>query len=61
MTQGGLASLTFFNVPLYSVVRPWLSPTVEDDSATHDRLGSVVGSCMGMFYADDGMIGSRDT
>ena len=33
---------------------------MEDDSTTHERLRVVVGRCMGVFYADDGMIGSRD-
>ena len=46
MTLGGLDLPTLFNVSVYSVVRHWLSPIVEDNSSTHDRLGVVVGSCM---------------
>ena len=37
-----------------------MSLTVEYKSATHEGLGVVVGQCMGVFYADDGMIGSRN-
>ena len=60
MTQGGLAYPTLFNVAVDSVVRHWLSITVEDDSGIHSRLGFVVGRCMGIFYADNFMIISRD-
>ena len=38
-----------------------MSLTVEDLSTNHEGLGMKVGQCMGIFYADDGMIGSRDT
>ena len=60
MTQGVLELPTIFNVEVEIVVHHWLSLTLEDDSATHDRLGMVVGRCKGVFYVDDGMIGSRD-
>ena len=43
-----------------SVVRHWLSLTVEDKFAIHDRLGMAMGRSMGVFYADDGLIGSWD-
>ena len=33
---------------------------MEYDSSIHDRLGMVVGRCMGVFDADDGIIGSRE-
>ena len=36
-----------------------MSLVVEGKSATHGGLRVVVGRCMGMFYADDGMIGWR--
>ena len=45
---------------LDSVVRHWLSHTVENESAIHDRLRTAVGRSMGMFYADDGLIGLWD-
>ena len=31
-----------------------------NNSVTREGLGVVVGMCVGMFYADDGMIGLRD-
>ena len=34
--------------------------TVEDQWVDHERLGETVGRCLGVFYADDGMVGSRD-
>ena len=33
---------------------------MEDDSATHDGLGVAIGRCTGLFYADAGIIVSRD-
>ena len=54
--KGGLVLNTLFNVEVYSMVRHWMSITVEDESATNGGLGMAVGLCMGMFYADDGMI-----
>ena len=35
--------------------------TVEYHSVDHDRLGDTVGRCLGVFYADNGMVGSRDS
>ena len=32
---------------------------MEDESAKHEVLGMTIGRCIGLFYADDGMIGSR--
>ena len=61
MTQGRLTSPTLFNVEVYRVVRHWLSFTVEDNYATINGLGMSVGRCMGVFYADDGMIGTRES
>ena len=36
-----------------------ISLTVEDDSGTSEGLDMAVGRCMGVFYSDDVMIGSR--
>ena len=58
-TQGGLSLLTIFNVLLNRVVCHWISLTVEDEQGTHEELGMVAGRCMGVFNADDGMLGSR--
>ena len=60
MTQGGLASLTLFNVTVDSVVSHWVLLTVDEDSAAHEGLGMTLGWFMGVFYSDDGMIRSRD-
>ena len=56
-----LALPTIFNTSVYSVVRHWLSLTVEDDSATNDRLVMAVGRCMGVIYANYRMIRLMDT
>ena len=45
---------------LYSVVQPWISLTVEDGSVVHDEFRKAVGRIMGVFYANDGLIGLRD-
>ena len=46
-------SPTLFNVTVLSI-------TVEDESIIHDRLGIAVVICIGVFYADYGLIGLRD-
>ena len=33
--------------------------TVEDKRMAHDRMREAIGRCMGLFYAGDGMVGSR--
>ena len=52
---------TKINTTVDSLVLHWMSLTVEDLSTNHEGLGMTVGQCIGIFYADDGMIGSRDT
>ena len=59
-TQGGLVSPTLFNVVTGNAIRTWIDMTVEDKMVAHDRLGETVGRCLGVFYANDGMVGSRD-
>ena len=59
-TQGGLMSLTLFNVVVDNVIRTWLDIMVEDQRVAHDGLGDTIGRCLGVFYANDGMVGSRD-
>ena len=34
--------------------------TVENQRVAHDGMGEAVGRCLEVFYADDGMVGSRD-
>ena len=43
-----------------NVIRTWLAMTLEDQRVAHDRLGETVGRCLGVLYADDGIVGSRD-
>ena len=38
----------------------WMSTAVEDDAVIHDRLGHAVGKMLGVFWAENGIIGSRD-
>ena len=59
-TQGGLFSLTLFNVVVDNVIRTWMSMTVEDQRVAHDRLVETVGRCLGVYYADYGMVASRE-
>ena len=59
-TQGGLVSLTLFNMVIDNVIRTWLEMTMEEQRVDHDRLGKTVGRCLGVFYAEDGMVGSQD-
>ena len=59
-TQGGLVSLTLFNVLVENVTRKWMAMTVEDHMVAHKGLGETVGRCLGVFCANNGMVGSRD-
>ena len=52
---------TIFKVAVDNVVRNCLSMTVEDDEIILDGMVHAVGRSMGVFYADDGLIGSRDS
>ena len=58
--QGGLLSLTIFNVLVDNFIRTRLVMTVEDQRVAHDGLGETVGRCLGVFYSDDGMVRSCD-
>ena len=55
-----LASPTLFNVAVDNMVCHLRSLIVEDNSATHYVLGMVVGRSMGVIYADDRIIRSRE-
>ena len=50
---------TLFNVTVDSVVRNWLSMTVGDNAVIHDGLGHAVGRILGVFYEEDGILGSQ--
>ena len=60
-TQGVLFSLTLFNVVEDNVIRIWMAMTVEDQRVVHDGLGDTIGRFLGVFYAKNAMVGSRDS
>ena len=39
----------------------WLSITVKDQRVAHNWMGVAVRSCLGVVYANDGMVVSRDS
>ena len=42
-------------------IRTWLAMTVEDQMVAHDGLRDTVGWFLGVFYAEYGMVRSRDS
>ena len=42
-----------------NVIRTWLALTVEDQRVAHDGLVETVERSLGVFCADDGMVGSH--
>ena len=60
-SKGGLVSPTLFYVVVNIMVCHWLSLTVEENYATHKGLALSLGRCMGVFFDDEGIIGSKDT
>ena len=59
ITQGYHILPTLFNIVVNNLVRNCMSITVEDEVVAHYGLVLAVWICMGMFYADDGLVGSR--
>jgi len=59
VTQGDIISPTIFNVVADAIVRYWLSLVVDDGSEV-DGLGMMVQEWLVLFYADDGLIASRN-
>ena len=45
---------------LENVILIWLSITVEYQRVAHDGMVEAVGRCLRLFYAKNGMVGSRD-
>ena len=43
-----------------NVIRTLMAMTVEDQRVDHDWLGETVGRCLGVFYVNNDMVGSRD-
>ena len=58
--QGGLVSKTIFNVLVENFIRIWLAMTVDDQRVDHNGMGETSGRCLGVFYANEGMMGSGD-
>ena len=59
VTQGDIASPTIFNIVVDAVVRYWLSMVSTAAIANHG-LGIEVCNKLALFYADDGLVASRD-
>ena len=59
-TQVGLVSPTIFNVVVDNVIITWMTMAVEDQRVDHEGLGETFGRCLGVFYSNDGMVGSQD-
>ena len=60
-TQGVLVSPTLFNVVVENFIQTWLAMTVEDQRVDHNGMGEAIRQFMGVFYDNDGMVGSRDS
>ena len=60
-TQGRLVSSTLFNAVVDNVIRTWMAMTVEDQRVALDGLVENAGHFLGIFYVDDGMVGSIDS
>ena len=45
---------------MYNLIRHWLSLTINNPVTTHDGVGEVVGQKLGVFYANNGIIRSRN-
>ena len=56
-TQEELILLNLFNLVVDNLVCTWLSMKVEDHMVVQGVLEFNVGRCLGVFYADDYMIG----
>ena len=50
-----------FNVVVNNVIRTCLATTVEDQRVAYDRLGETFGRCFVVLYADDDMVGLRNS
>ena len=60
-TQGGIISPTQFNVVVDNVVRMWLEMNAKDQAVAQEGLRLNVGRCLGVFYANYGMVGACDS
>ena len=58
-TQGYLISPTLFNLIIENMVHNCLVFIVEEKLFAHEGLGLTVGQCLGLFYTNNSMVGSR--
>ena len=56
-TQERLILLTLFILIVNTIVQNWLALMVEDQLVPDEGLGILVGRCLGLFYADNLMVG----
>jgi hypothetical protein len=59
VTQGDIVSPTIFNIVVDATVRYWLT-LVLDDGSEFEGLGRTVQEQLVLFYADDGLLASRN-
>ena len=59
-TLGGIIPPTLIDIIVDKVVRNWRTFTVKEKLVKHEGLGLAVGRCLGLFYANDSMVGLRD-
>ena len=58
--QGGLVSPDLFNMVVDNVIITWMDMTLEVQRVAHDGLVETLRRCLGVFYTNDGMVGSYD-
>ena len=44
-----------------NIIWTWLAITMEYQRLFPNRMGEAFGRCLGVFYSDDGVVGSRDS
>ena len=59
-TQVRIVSPTLFNLIVYNMVCNWLALMVDDQLSVQEGLGLALGRCLVIFYANGGMVESRD-
>ena len=60
MTQGGPLSPTIFNLMVDAVIREWLRQVVSAESARDGITNADIRRLLACFYADDGLVLSRE-
>ena len=54
-------SLEMFNVVVENIIRTCMAMPVDNHRVDPDGLGETFGQCLGVFYADYDMVGSRES